>query len=208
LGGFGGARADQGEEDEPRQAHRQAPRSGDVGIDGGEQQRPGQRCHHQAQHGSDDRGRDGVACADPEDRAEEDVHAGRAVSRAAIGGVDDDGGTSSDVAEPVTAAAATSATPAPPTAPAAASSGANGAGTDPATGVAGGHCKQVIGDDVRVFANPQDTQQTWTSWRRGTLFWAVVGRGTSDRYATSLQGGQAAWITKDSRYVVDAGGCP
>lgn len=117
----------------------------------------------------------------------------------------DNGKIAGNTTEPITVPASASQTAAPPAVIPPAS---NGAQTDPAANVPGGHCKQVIGEDVRVFANPQDTQQTWATWTRGTLFWAIVGRGTSDRYATSLRNGQAAWITKDSRYVIDASGCP
>jgi len=74
--------------------------------------------------------------------------------------------------------------------------------------VSGGHCKKVVGADVRVFANPDSTEPVWTIWPTGTLFWIEPGGGTSNRYRTTLGNGNAGWVTKDTRYVIDANGCP
>ena len=101
-----------------------------------------------------------------------------------------------------------SATPSAALAPPPVPAFSAGSDTDPAVAVPGGHCKRVIGEDVRVFADRYGTEQTWTQWRGGTLFWAVVGSGTPDRYATSLRNGQTGWVTKDTRYVADGEGCP
>src|SRR6266511_2975902 len=86
LGGFGGGGADQGEEPVPEEPDGYAAGGGDVLVDAGEQQRPGDRQHRGADGQGDQRGQQRAGSRQAEDGTEQDGDAGRSVAGAAAGG--------------------------------------------------------------------------------------------------------------------------
>lgn len=78
----------------------------------------------------------------------------------------------------------------------------------PAAAVPGGHCKTVSGNDIRVFKDPDNNEQPWTTWPKGTKFLIEPGKGTTDRYRTVLRNGAYGWVAKNDDYITDGTNCP
>lgn len=85
---------------------------------------------------------------------------------------------------------------------------ATSAGTDPAAGLVGGRCMQVTAKDVRVFKTPENNEDIWAEWARGTTFWVDPHTSTPSRYRTPLRNGHHGWVGADPRWVASSSGCP
>jgi hypothetical protein len=79
----------------------------------------------------------------------------------------------------------------------------------PATGVVGIRCVKVKDEThtVSVFKDPA-SHDRWTEWPGGTRFWSDGDTTDPNRYRVPLSNGRYGYITRDSKYVAPASGCP